>query len=588
MSSQSENQMHLTVTFNTAENCASVAESRFKAAPDAGAVTITIPWDMLLNAKTDPNVLSIEQVAHDPEEFIIQGDVNNPEVAALITDVKELGDGFYHVVSTNGLALHDLVTSIDPVNIVSFGTHAVSTVNSVEGTDVTDPTSTATQWARIRIVSTYRPLLTSFSYYDSLVAKSTPEVYLMDSGVNWDHNEFTEVAHDDFWKSSTFADFSDKVGHGTAMASCIAGKNLGIAKNVKIRSIKISEDESVPFSLVDLNDAISAILRECQTNPGITRIVNASWTVPKNTFLESRFQALLNAGVTVIASAGNTGTDISALSPASMANGLITVGAIDKYDIPAGFNNIAPSDSGLTTNYGNLLDMFAPGENVAMAKSSDTAGYFIGSGTSASAAYVAGVAAQTAALFADQVPNPILMQKLIDVSTKDAILFDDPNFSENQNKIVYLIGAKDVQSGVLDLYMGAFHTDPSAIVLDVNTIIDIKNYLTVDPTDTFTWTVDFENTTDGDSYSPFVLMNESTGVLTVNPPTVALPADEVIHMVLFKAHATNSMITLDSPWLFFYQVADSLTTEEAEQNITRALSATNSTSCFGSMFAVLK
>lgn len=580
--------MHLTVTFNTAENCASVAASRFKSEADTDVSVITVPWDMLLLAKSDPNVVSIEQVTHEPEEFIIQGDISNADVAALITDVNELGEGFYHVTSTNGLALHDLVTSIDPVNIVSFGTHDVSTINSVSGTAITDPTSSEAQWARIRVVSTYRPLLTSFTYYDSLVTKSTPEVYLMDSGVNWDHVEFTELAHDDFWKSDTFADFSDKVGHGTAMASCIAGKNIGVAKNVKVRSIKISEDETVPFSLIDLNNAISALLRECQANPAVTRIVNASWTVPKNTFLESRFQALLNAGVTIVAAAGNTGTDIAALSPAGMANGVITVGAIDKYDIPAGFNNIAPSDSGLTTNYGNMLDMFAPGEKVTLALATDPTGYNIVSGTSASAAYVTGVAAQTAALFEGQVPNPVLMQKLIDVSTKDAILFDDPNFSEGQNKIVHLIGAEDAQANSLDLYMGYFHTDPKTITLDVNTIVDTSKYLTIHPEDTFTWRVTYENDTDGTNYGPFVLMDEVTGILTVNPPTIALQNDETIHMVMFTAHATNSKITLDTPWIFFYQIADSLSTEEAEQNITRALSATNSTSCFGSMFATLK
>jgi hypothetical protein len=235
-----------------------------------------------------------------------------------------------------------------------------------------------------------------------------------------------------------------------------------------------------------------------------------------------------------------------------------------------------------------MLDMFAPGEKVAMAVASDPTGYHIGSGTSPSAAYVSGVAAQTAALFEGQVPNPVLMQKLIDVATKDAILFDDPNFSEGQNKIVHLIGAADAQANVLDLYMGYFHVDSKAITLDVNTIVDTSKYLAIDPTDTFTWGVTYENNTDGTNYGPFMLMDETTGILTVNPPTIVLQNDETIHMVMFTAHAKNSKITLDTPWLFFYQVADSLTTEEAEQNITRALAATNSTSCFGSMFATLK
>jgi hypothetical protein len=586
--------MHLKVIFKNKESRLK-AVHMLKSAPTTEDNIAVVPWDMLTSAKLDPNTVSFEQISDEPEEFIIKGDINNPQVAELITDVKDLGEGFYHVKSSHGLALHGLVQSLDPVHIHSFGRQVVARVNAeVKGEVITDFTAPAAQWGRIRIVSTYRPLLTTFEYYDTVVAKSKPELYIFDSGVNWNHQEFEVVEHDDFWKSDSFADFSDKVGHGTAMASVAAGKNIGIARDVKLRSIKISEDESIPFSLIDLNDAIGAILRECYNNPFVTRVVNCSWTVPKNTFLESRFQALLNAGVTVVAAAGNTGADIATISPAGMTT-VLTVASIDKFDIPSGFNNIAPSDTGLTTNYGNMLDIFAPGELVACATKNNNNEYVISNGTSISAAYVSGVLAQTAALFEGQVPNPILMQKILDTATTDAILFDTFNFNESQNKIVHLSLAKDIAANSLDLYMGAFHPQlqPNAgnvgkdIILDVNSIIDLSKQKILDPDDKFTWSVSFENNTDGNNYGPFITI-DPYGFLTVKEPQIKLPPDEIIHMVMFKVYAKNNKITLETPWLFFYQVADTLSAEEAEQNITRALSATNSTSCFGSMFATLK
>ena len=76
-------------------------------------------------------------------------------------------------------------------------------------------------------------------------------------------------------------------------------------------------------------------------------------------------------------------------------------------------------------------------------------------------------------------------------------------------------------------------------------------------------------------------------MLTVTKPTVDLPVNETIKMVRFKIHATHDSIVLDSPWMFFFQVDGTVDDTVIENDITRALSETNSTSCFITM-AVLK
>lgn len=579
--------MHLNIVFDTVENCANAA-AFFKVPVDEGATAIDIPWDSLAAARTMTGVTNIEQLDDSSVEFIIQGDVTDSAIADLIDSSVELGDGFYHVSSSKGLELANVVTSLDPVEIINIGLHDVSTTLGVSGKAVIDPLGADGQWARIRVASTYRPLLTSFTYYDNVVTKSKPELYILDTGINWDHAEFANVEHDDFFKASSCADFADNVGHGTAVASCAAGHNVGVARNIKVRSVKISDFDTTVvsnISLLDLHNAITAIIDEVNSNPNVSRIANMSWVMPKNSFVESRISALVAAGVTVVAAAGNTGTDIELLTPAGMSN-VLTVGAIDKYDIPAGFNNIAPTDSGLTTNYGLYLDMFAPGDNVVIADATDPTGYIMSSGTSLSAGYVSGVAAETASLFPDNIPHPILMEKLIDLSTKDAILFDSDSFSPNENKIIHLISAMDAQADALDLYMGAFTSTTEVINLDSNTIIDVSPWEQLNPDSDIVWSVSYEDAATEEAYGSFIDINPETGYLTVSKPTVELPVNETINMVRFKIHATHDSIVLDSPWMFFFQVDGTVDESVIENDITRALSETNSTSCFITMAAL--
>lgn len=577
--------MSVNITFDTAENCAAFAAlANISVPPDV--TTVTVPFGKLTMAKKSAGAISFEQNVllrsdgSGPQlhDFVMKGDPLDPTVNELITVKDDLGNGFWHIETSEPVALFDLVEGLDPLDIDSASLHGVTSISAEDPSATTiDPLGPDGQWARIRVASSYRPLLSSFTYYDSIVTKSTPEVFLIDSGVDWTHPEFANLAHEDFWKASKFPDFSDTIGHGTSVGSAIAGENVGIARNIKLFSAKITDKANGFCTVLEIGQCIDAILARVAANPNVTRVVNASWATDKNTYLEAKFQALLDAGVTVVAASGNSGTDVALITPAGMSQ-VLTVGAVDRFDIPAGFNNIAPSDSGLTTNYGQRLDIFAPGDGVALA--SKNGGYISTSGTSFSAGYVTGAAAEMASLFEDAVVNPILMNKLIDVSTKEAILFDDDRFSANENRLLHLVGAKDIQATSLDLYLGAATETNPNINLNLNTTVDVSEHKTLIPEEDFVWTLVFENPALETEYGPFVSIDPVTGILDITTPTVDMPAGETIFMVRFKAVATSPSISMESPWMFFFQVdpnADDLATEN---DITRALSETNSTSIF--------
>ena len=146
-----------------------------------------------------------------------------------------------------------------------------------------------------------------------------------------------------------------------------------------------------------MGDAIDAIITRAMDNPNVTRVVNMSWGVARSSWLDHKVQSMIDAGMVVVCAAGNSGISVEDISPAGLDT-CITVGSIDKYDIPSGFNNISPGDSGLTNSSGLSLDLFAPGEDVLVASNSAVGGYALSSGTSFATPLVAGVAVEIAAL----------------------------------------------------------------------------------------------------------------------------------------------------------------------------------------------
>lgn len=180
--------------------------------------------------------------------------------------------------------------------------------------------------------------------------------------------------------------FNDGTGHGTSIASVIAASDLGdmygIAPNAELYDVKVLDgDNSAPLSKI-----IEGIYW-CIDND--IDIINMSLgTSVYSAALEQAVDAAEEAGIVMVAAAGNNGTEATNIDYPAAFDNVIAVGASD--------GNNALTDF---TSTGDGIDILAPGEKVW------SYGAFQGlqaiDGTSIATAHVTGAAA----LLLEKYPN---------------------------------------------------------------------------------------------------------------------------------------------------------------------------------------
>ena len=586
----------LKVTFDSDVNAKAFAEKWKLSAPEGDS--LELEWHLAEDAIKDTSC-SLEQKDEDEHEFIVKGDKATIEALEGTTVEEDLGKGFFRVKSSKGLALGEAVDGIDisdsPVEFLG-----TSTVSKMDTTDTEiNPSDAEGQWARIRVASTYRPLAPSYSMHDSNYA-TKPELYIMDSGVDLTHEEFSgeDLESDTFWCLDGIWEEGDQVGHGTGVASMAVGKNLGISDNVKLRVIKIAGNKtnedgqlidpgvSKQASILELGKALDALETEVVANPNKTRILNVSWGVARSSYLDAKFESLMSAGVTVIAAAGNNGIDVELVSPAGI-DGCLTVGSVDKYDIPSGFNNISPSDEDLVTGAGLSLDLFAPGESVMIAHTSGVSSpYGITSGTSFAAPLVAGIAGVIGSMNEDMVTATEMKKNILDSATKNALLFEDSTFTEEQNNLAYVFTA-DPLSNYKDAdmvsYLGVANGDTD-LVIDLNSNLDFSQFLKLYPDDKPEFSIEFLKKDIEEKYSKYVKLDPVTGLINIaTAKDIKLPADTKLEMIEFVGVGKTSKTTIKSNTIFYFHSnswEDEADYESLEADVTLALTDVNSISFF--------
>lgn len=210
-------------------------------------------------------------------------------------------------------------------------------------------------------------------------------VYVVDSGVNLQHPEFQDTACTNLFTFNN--DFTDTNGHGTAIASVLVGNTCGITTST-VKSVKIFQ-QGVDTLQSDMVAAFDAILEDYISNDQKISIVNLSWSIPKNTYIENKILQLQNSGLAIICAAGNSGMPIQNVTPASMS-GVMVVGSFNQDLEPSNFSNyqsesvisFTANETNTTTQSGQFG--WAPGEKIYVAKK-DT-GYGYSAGTSMAAA----------------------------------------------------------------------------------------------------------------------------------------------------------------------------------------------------------
>jgi subtilisin family serine protease len=557
--------MQIQITFSTSANRnAFAAKTGYTTAEQT---TLTAHAALLGLAKSAEGFVSAEQAEAGTNEFIVKSD-NIAGLASIATELENLGNGFYRVSSTDFIALYNANPSAEPA------VANIKLLSELTGpTIITDPLTAAGQWARIRVSNKNRPFSSTFATMPT-TAQRTPEVIVMDSGIN-SHAEFANVTVENFYKLPSFADYSDEAGHGTAVASAIAGANVGVSTHSKLVNCKIFTATYKP-TLLELGAAMDAILARHTADSTTARVVNMSWNTTKSAYLESKIDALCQAGIIVVAAAGNDGIDVANLTPAGMAQ-VITVAASDIDDVAAGFNDFAAADATITTNSGRFLDFFAPG--VAVTVAHRNGGYIAPSGSSFSAGYASGCVAELLSV----VPSwPQSFTTIIDFLNTDAtsgvLLLDPALFTSNQNKVIHLSTGINNKLYEFDYYMGAF-SETSEPTISVSNLVDFYDIPFLTGQETRTFSIVWEDPALEADYASFVVIDSTNGALTITKPTVALDPSVNLQLVRFKVNiATNSVSLTSNGLIFFY--ANPSFTGDVSTELASALEDLNSQSFF--------
>jgi hypothetical protein len=206
-----------------------------------------------------------------------------------------------------------------------------------------------------------------------------------------------------------------------------------------------------------------------------------------------------------------------------------------------------------------------------------------------SAPIVSGIAGVIGALNEGMVPYDQMKKMILDSATKDALLFTDDRFSENQNNLAYLFTADNGQlykSKNLLSYLGV-HTTDEPILADLRSAIDTSNWIHIFPDLPITWSIEFLDPEVEKVYAEFLDVNATTGMIQIDKPTTTLPEATKLKMVDFKAIATNGKISAESGILFFFDT-NPLYKTTLEGDITLALTEVNSISFYAAWGARLK
>ena len=233
-------------------------------------------------------------------------------------------------------------------------------------------------------------------------------IAIVDNGFNLKHPELASkvVGPYNVWKHSSEI-FPQQVDHGTHVAGIIgAVRNNNIGMDGIVDKVKIMFIRAVPGG--DEHDKDIALSIRYAVNNG-AKIINMSFGKPVSPYKQFVDDAVKYAalnGVLVVHAAGNDGLNIDkepfypnpVFIDGTKATNFLTVGASGDYSIGG---LVAPF-----SNYGNGVDIFAPGEYINSTTFGN--GYEPYDGTSMASPVAAGVAGLIKSYFPNITPSQMI------------------------------------------------------------------------------------------------------------------------------------------------------------------------------------
>ncbi|KAI1103888.1 subtilisin-like protein [Jackrogersella minutella] len=226
--------------------------------------------------------------------------------------------------------------------------------------------------------------------YDSSAGTGTC-AYVVDTGIYTQHPEFEGRAT--FVANYVDSSDTDGNGHGTHVAGTIGSKTYGVAKKTQLYAVKVldaSGSGTTSGVIAGMNFVTSDVkTRSCPAGS----VANMSLGGGSSSSINSAAKAMVNAGVFLAVAAGNDNQNAANSSPASEPS-VCTVGATTSTDARASYSN-----------YGSVVDIFAPGTNILSAWKGGSTNTI--SGTSMATPHIAGLGAYLLALEGKKTPQEL-------------------------------------------------------------------------------------------------------------------------------------------------------------------------------------
>jgi subtilisin len=262
------------------------------------------------------------------------------------------------------------------------------------------------------------------------------DIAILDTGIDLDHADLNVFHERSFIPGTINAD--DDHGHGTHLAGVAAAKDnsfgmVGIAPGARLWAIKVLESSGMG----EISTLIKGLDYINQHQNEVDVAVLSLGCECESGALNIAINNSIKAGITIVVAAGNEGKDAGTFTPANNPE-VITVSAIADTDGKCGGNG-PPTPYGADdmlasfSNYGNVVDISAPGVDIYSTFKSNS--YTKLTGTSMAAPHVAGAAALYISLHPEASPNDV----------KSYLITSGTNLSDlcNGNGHGYFTGDKD-------------------------------------------------------------------------------------------------------------------------------------------------
>jgi subtilisin family serine protease len=249
-------------------------------------------------------------------------------------------------------------------------------------------------------------------------------VYVISTGIHYTHEQFEGRAIFGWDHRGDGSDTSDH-GSGTSIAAVVGGKDFGVAKECTLVSVRVLGPGPAAKNIIAGVDWVTA--NHIKPAVAVMPIMSA-----KSNALDNAVRKSIVSGVTYVVGAIGMDDDACNYSPSGVREA-ITVSATNRND-----ERYVASD--YASNYGDCVDLFAPGVGIPSASNHSNTSTNTFRGTSYAAAHVAGVAALYLQINPDATPAQVFAA-ITDASTKGIVNCE----KTINNHLVYSLAWEDGQ-----------------------------------------------------------------------------------------------------------------------------------------------